>query len=155
MSSNHRMTARRGSTLPALALALALMGAVAVPGNASAHHSFAMFDKSRMVTISGTIKSVEWTNPHVWIWVSVPRQGGAAEDWGLESGGPSQMNRMGIKRTMFTPGDKITVELFPMKDGRVGGQFRKATLADGTKIDMGESVKAFADGGQSAPPGQP
>jgi hypothetical protein len=115
-----------------------------------AHHSFAMFDKSHTVTIVGTIKSVEWTNPHVWIWVSVPNAQGGMDDWGLESGGPSQMNRMGIRRAVFTPGEKITVDVYPMKDGRVGGQFSKATLANGEKIDMMQSVKAFAAGGQTA-----
>jgi Family of unknown function (DUF6152) len=115
-----------------------------------AHHSFAMFDKSHTVTIVGTIKSVEWTNPHVWIWVSVPNAQGGMDDWGLESGGPSQMTRMGIRRALFNPGDKITVDVYPMKDGRVGGQFRTATLANGQKIDMGQSVKAFAAGGQTA-----
>jgi len=120
------------------------------PAMLQAHHSFAMFDKSHTVTIIGTIKSVEWTNPHVWIWVSVPNAQGGMDDWGLESGGPSQMNRMGIRRALFTPGEKITVDVYPMKDGRVGGQFSKATLANGQKIDMMQSVKAFAAGGQTA-----
>ena len=151
MSRSYRRTSPR-VTRAAAALASA---ALATPIAVYAHHSFAMFDKSHLVTIAGTLKSVEWSNPHVWVWVTVANQNGGSDDWGLESGGPSQMNRMGIKRTVFKPGDKITVEIYPMKDGRVGGQFRKATLADGTKIDMGESVKAFADGGQSAPPGQP
>lgn len=117
--------------------------------SAWAHHSFAMFDKTRTVTITGTIKNVEWNNPHVWIWVSVPHEGGGSDDWGLESGGPSQLNRMGIKRTMLKQGDRIVVDVYPMKDGRVGGEFSKATLADGTKIDMMRSVKAFAAGGQT------
>ena len=105
--------------------------------------------KLHTVTIVGTIKSVEWTNPHVWIWVSVPNAQGGMDDWGLESGGPSQMNRMGIRRSVFIPGEKITVDVYPMKDGRVGGQFSKATLANGQKIDMMQSVKAFAAGGQT------
>lgn len=122
---------------------------LAAPIALRAHHSFAMFDKSHTVTVVGTIKSVEWTNPHVWIWVSVPNAQGGMDDWGLESGGPSQMNRMGIRRSVFTPGEKITVDVYPMKDGRVGGQFSKATLANGQKIDMMQSVKAFAAGGQT------
>jgi hypothetical protein len=131
---------------PLLAAALLL----AAPTGIQAHHSFAMFDKSHTVTIVGTIKSIEWTNPHVWIWVSVPNAQGGMDDWGLESGGPSQMNRMGIRRAVFIPGEKITVDVYPMKDGRVGGQFSKATLASGQKIDMMQSVKAFAAGGQTA-----
>lgn len=115
----------------------------------SAHHSFAMFDKTRTVTINGTIKDVEWNNPHVWIWITVPTEGGGSDDWGLESGGPSQLNRMGIHRTMLKTGDSITVDVYPMKDGRVGGEFSKATLSDGTKIDMMKNVKAFANGGET------
>lgn len=134
-----------GALLPGV-VAAALMVPVAP---AWAHHSFAMFDRNKSLTIDGTIKTVEWTNPHVWIWVKVPNKNGGTDDWGLESGGPSQMNRMGIRRAMFKGGDKITVDIYPMKDGRVGGQFRKATLADGTKIDMGASVKAFAAGGET------
>lgn len=128
---------------------LAAVLLMVAPAVLRAHHSFAMFDKSHTVTIVGTIKSVEWTNPHVWIWVSVPNAQGGMDDWGLESGGPSQMNRMGIRRSVFIPGEKITVDVYPMKDGRVGGQFSKATLASGQKIDMMQSVKAFAAGGQT------
>jgi hypothetical protein len=136
-----------GRSITALAVALLLL---AQPDLVRAHHSFAMFDKSHTVTIVGTIKSIEWTNPHVWIWVSVPNAQGGMDDWGLESGGPSQMNRMGVRRALFIPGEKITVDVYPMKDGRVGGQFSKGTLANGQKIDMMQSVKAFAAGGQTA-----
>jgi hypothetical protein len=115
---------------------------------AFAHHSFAMFDRSRTVSITGTIKTVEWTNPHVWIWVSVPNNGSLV-DWGLESGGPSQMNRMGIPRALLKTGDKFSAEVYPMKDGRPGGSFKTMTLADGRTIDMQQSVKAFAAGGQT------
>ncbi|HTP39407.1 MAG TPA: DUF6152 family protein [Steroidobacteraceae bacterium] len=127
---------------------------LALSGAALAHHSFAMFDKTRTVNIDGVIKNVEWNNPHVWIWVTVPNQNGGSDDWGLESGGPSQMNRMGLRRSVFKTGDKISVEVYPMKDGRVGGQLSKATLADGTKIDVMKSVKAFAAGGQTVEGGE-
>src|SRR5271170_2279919 len=89
------------SGLRALCGSFILMAALNPVSSVWAHHSFAMFDKTRTVTITGTIKSVEWNNPHVWIWVSVPHEGGGSDDWGLESGGPSQLNRMGIKRTML------------------------------------------------------
>src|SRR5271170_1441487 len=135
MSISSNCAARALGALPAAMLLFAPPNAV------QAHHSFAMFDKSHTVTIVGTLKSIEWTNPHVWIWVSVPNAQGGMDDWGLESGGPSQMNRMGIRRALFTPGEKITVDVYPMKDGRVGGQFSKGTLANGQKIDMMQSVK--------------
>ncbi|MFT3905938.1 MAG: DUF6152 family protein [Steroidobacteraceae bacterium] len=133
------------SMKPLVALTL-----LASAGSAFAHHSFAMFDRDKTLTINGTIKNVEWTNPHVWIWVSVPNKDGVLEDWALESGGPSQMTRMGIKRTAFKPGEKISCDVHPMKDGRIGGQLVMATLADGSHIDVMKSVKAFAAGGQVA-----
>lgn len=130
--------------------ALLALGLMSCAGSALAHHSFAMFDRDHTVTITGTIKNVEWNNPHVWIWVTVPNASGGEDDWGLESGGPSQMTRMGIRRAMFKAGEKIVCDIHPMKDGRVGGQLTMATLADGTHIDVMKSVKAFAAGGQTA-----
>jgi Family of unknown function (DUF6152) len=117
-------------------------------GAARAHHSFAMFDKTKSVTLTGTIKNVEWINPHVWLWIYVPDRNGGQDVYGLETGGPSQMPRMGLKRSMLKPGDKIAVEIFPMKDGTKGGQLSKATLADGYKVDVLKSVKAFGAGGK-------
>lgn len=124
---------------------LVLGASLAAP--ASAHHSFAMFDNSRLVTQTGTIKKVEWANPHVWLWISVPKSDGTAEDWPLEAGGPSQMTRMGIPRELFKDGAKISFDCYPMRDGKPGGQFRHALLADGTKIDVGAAVSKFASGG--------
>ena len=124
---------------------LLLAAILAAP--ARAHHSFAMFDNSHLVTQTGTIKKVEWTNPHVWFWISVTRADGSSEDWPLESGGPSQMTRMGIPRELFKVGDRISFDCYPMRDGKPGGQFRHALLADGTKIDMGAAVARFAAGG--------
>lgn len=136
MKPPHRLAA-------ALAAAASLLAA-----SAWAHHSFAMFDRTRSVTINGTINKVEWVNPHIWFWITVPKENGGSEEWPLESGGPSQMTRMGLPRTLFKQGDKITVEVYPMKDGRLGGQFVRATLADGTQIDVGKSSAEFAAGGK-------
>lgn len=115
-------------------LVLSVIGATAV----SAHHAVTAVDQSRTITIEGTIKTYEWTNPHVWIWVLVPdKNGGEAKVWGIESANLSMARRMGMNKDSFKPGDKVTMVINPMRDGREGGTFRKATFADGHVVDMG------------------
>lgn len=99
--------------------------------DALAHHSFAMFDVSRSVTISGTVKTFEWTNPHSWLWLQVPADDGSTALWAIETGSPSMLERRGFERTVFKPGDQVTVQLHPLKDGKPGGNFMKATFPDG------------------------
>ena len=122
--------------LKALGLALAAVTALAVP--AFAHHSFAMFDSDKTVTITGAVKEFEWTNPHAWLRVMVQDQGSGKElQWALEMGSPGQQAARGWKPDSVKPGDKVTITLHPLKDGSRGGQLLTAVLPSGQQLGNG------------------
>ena len=114
------------------ALWLVALGAAATP--ALAHHSFAMFDRSKQVWISGTVKDFQYTNPHSWVIVMVTGADGKETEWGFESEGPSTLLRAGIKPSSISPGDKVTALAFPMRDGRPAGSLISITKAGGTVL---------------------
>ena len=90
-----------------------LLLAVALTVTASsvqAHHSAAMFDMSKTVTLQGTVKEFQYTNPHSWLQVLVANPDGKTVEWGFETEGPSTLLRVGIKSKTFQPGDKVTLE---------------------------------------------
>jgi hypothetical protein len=108
----------------------------AVP--ALAHHSGAMFDDERVIELKGTVKTLQWTNPHVWLQVVVEAHGTATE-WSLEGGSPNSLSRQGWRSTTFKPGDVIAVRLNPMRDGAPGGRFIGARFdADGRTVGRWE-----------------
>ena len=118
----------------ALSAALCLTALAATP--ALAHHSFAMFDMSKQVSVSGTVKEFQYTNPHSWVIVMAETPDGKQTEWGFESEGPSSLMRAGIRKSDLAPGTKIVVVGNPMKDGRTAGTFVKATrLSDGKVFD--------------------
>ncbi|HJT41091.1 MAG TPA: DUF6152 family protein [Sphingobium sp.] len=123
------------STCPAMAL----MGMVvaALPTPADAHHSFAMFDPSKARTLKGTVKEFRWVNPHVSLFVLAESAGGAPELWAVELTSPGNLTRLGWTRKSLKPGDKVLVEINPLRNGQKGGGFRKATL-----IDTGQVLQA-------------
>lgn len=100
---------------------------------ATAHHSGAMFDRSKTVTIEGTLKEVQWINPHAWIEVvGSPEAGGPPVHWSIElGGGGANLKRMGMTRTYPAPGDKVSIKGYPLRDGRPGASFISMTGADG------------------------
>jgi hypothetical protein len=102
----------------------------------TAHHSGAMFDDGKSVTLSGTVKEFQWTNPHCWIQVLVPGTSGAAEavEWSVEMGAPFELFRTGLRPKTIKPGDRITVVIHPMRDGSPAGLFVSATGSDGKAI---------------------
>ena len=118
-----------------LSLAVLCIGALAAP--ALAHHSFAMFDSSKTVTMTGTVKEFEWTNPHVWLRIMVDDASGTSRQWALEMGAPGQQTRVGWKPDSVKPGDKVTVTIHPLKDGSRGGQFMHAVLPSGQELGDG------------------
>lgn len=112
-----------------------IAGSVALAsGPALAHHSFAMFDRDKEVTIVGTVKEFQWTNPHSWIQVNVPNKAGKMVEWSIEGGSPNIMVRQGWKRDIMKPGDKVTVVLNPMKDGSPGGSLVRVTMPSGLTL---------------------
>jgi Family of unknown function (DUF6152) len=114
---------------------LAAAAFVLVSAPSLAHHSFAMFDNEKTVTISGTVKEFEWSNPHAWIHV-VAEEAGRQVEWSFEMGSVGQIAAQGWKRDSIKPGDKISVSGHPLRDGSRGGQYRSATLANGTTISQ-------------------
>ena len=106
-----------------LMVALAL---VALARPAAAHHSGAMFDDKKEVTLTGTIKEFQYTNPHSWLIVDVKSSDGKVTTWGFEAEGPTTLLRAGIKRTDLMPGMEVTITGHPMRDGRPAATFMKA-----------------------------
>jgi hypothetical protein len=117
--------------------ALIGIGAMLMASPAFAHHSHAMFDSSKQVTLVGTVKEFEWTNPHCWIQMLVadPSDSQAAPvEWGVEMNSPLALFRSGWKPGSLKAGDKISVVINPLRDGRPSGQFVSATGPDGKPI---------------------
>lgn len=112
------------------AFALAACATVALVGTASAHHSFAMFDPAKVVTLQGKVKEFRWVNPHVSLFVDVAAPAGETGVWSVELTSPGNLTRLGWSRQSLKPGDRVAVEVNPLRDGQHGGGFRKATLLD-------------------------
>ncbi len=102
-------------------LCAALLAATAV----SAHHSAAMFDPSKEITLTGTVKEFQWMSPHCWIQLLVPDAANAnapAVEWGIEMDNPVGLSRHGWKPRSLQPGDRVTVIARPLRDGTHGAQ---------------------------------
>jgi hypothetical protein len=99
---------------------------------ATAHHSAAMFDHSKTITLHGTVKNFQFTNPHSWLIVIVTGADGNPVEWGFEAEGPSTLLHAGILPKSFRPGDKVTITANPMRDGRPAGALNSVVMADGS-----------------------
>lgn len=102
-----------------------------------AHHSYAMFDRSKQVSSAAVVRTWEFTNPHATLWVYINDAQGKPALWGLEAPGPNQLLRAGWDKETVKPGDKVTVIVNPLRDGRNGGGLVKLTLADGRTLGVG------------------
>lgn len=112
-----------------------LVGAALAAASVSrAHHSFAMFDMGKEVTLSGTVKDFQWTNPHSWVQVIVPRKDGGVDEWGIETLSPYLLKKSGWTRHSIQPGDKVTLVIHPLKDSKLGGSLESVTFADGHQL---------------------
>lgn len=95
-----------------------------------AHHSFAMFDQSKKVTHTGTVAEVQWTNPHVWIFVDVPTNG-STERWGMEFTSKVHLARRNFASDMVKVGDDVEFTVSPYANGQPGGRFYTIKMANG------------------------
>lgn len=124
----------------------AIVACTLLPVAAVAHHSFAAFDQSRTINLSGTVKSFEWTNPHSWVHLIVNNPDKTTSQWDIECGNPNLNVRLGWKQKDMKPGDKVTISIHPMRDGSKGGTLLSAKLADG---------RVLVGNGSNAPGGKP
>ena len=113
-----------------------LVTAAAFATIAAAHHSFTMFDNTKSVTITGTIKDFQWTNPHTFTWIEVPNDHGGTDTWAIEGMSPNYLGRRGWTKHTLKPGDKVSIVIFPLKSGEKGGTFLRCTLPDGKEMVM-------------------
>lgn len=104
--------------------------ALLVAFSAAAHHSTAMYDMQKTVTLQGTIKAFHWENPHCWIQLSTAGAHGE-EEWNVQLGPPTQLYREDWKPLMFKPGSSIVALVHPMRDGTRRGLWISNTGADG------------------------
>lgn len=115
---------------PFKSLAVTLV-AVALAAPALAHHSFAMFDQAKVVEFKGTVKDFQWTNPHAVVWVVAAAKAGAEADvWTIELTSPGNLTRLGWSRRVLKAGDRVDVQLHPLRDGQHGGSLIKIVLTD-------------------------
>jgi len=110
-----------------LAGSLTMAALLAVP--TQAHHSFAMFDQGQVTSFKGTIKEFQWSNPHAVVWVvNEAKPSATADVWTIELTSPGNLTRMGWTRHALSVGDKVNVEINPLRDGQHGGSLKKITV---------------------------
>jgi hypothetical protein len=109
-----------------------------------AHHSGAMFDNKKEVTVTGTVKSFQFSNPHSWLLIDVKGKDGKVTTWGFEAEGPSTLTRAGIRKGDFPVGTEVVITGHPMRDGRPAAAWVKATRVSDKKVfspETGFAVK--------------
>jgi hypothetical protein len=114
----------------------------------SAHHSFAMFDQTKQVTVVGKVTDVQWTNPHVWIFLDGAPAGGKKERWGVEFTSKVHLTRRNFTSDMVKVGDNVEFTVNPYRDGKPGGRFVAVKMANGQYYcDVGRAAQVFCQGG--------
>jgi hypothetical protein len=138
-----------------LATRIVLVAGLALSASTAwAHHSYAAFDPTRTLTVQGTVRALEWTNPHIWVWIDVPGEHGAVITFGFESNAPSELARFfGWTKHSLTVGEQVRVDYSPLKSGRPGGLLRTLTFGDGRTLRTPQSNAGARTG--AATPGGP
>jgi hypothetical protein len=116
------------------AFGIACMAAALLATPAVAHHSFAMFDQSKVLYLSGTVKQFEFVNPHAWLHIDVANDKGGVSTWSFEGGSPTQLVRLGWSKDDVKIGDTVDIGFRPLKDGSRGGQLMSVTFPDGRRL---------------------
>jgi Family of unknown function (DUF6152) len=115
------------------AFGLASVAAMLLAAPSFAHHSFAMFDQSKVLYVSGTVKELEFINPHAWLQIVVNDEGDAST-WSFEGGSVPQLVRLGWSKDSFKVGDDVQVGFRPLRDGSRGGQLMSVTFSNGQRV---------------------
>ena len=113
--------------------------ALLIVSTAVAHHSPIVFDRTKQVTITGTVTEFRWGNPHSWIHIDVADKDGKVSNWAVEMDPASHLAREGWKSSTLKPGDKISVTVFPLRNDEKGGQYISVKLPDGSSLGQRES----------------
>ena len=116
---------------------VAAAAGIAVAAPVLAHHSFAMFDQKKVMTLDGTVKEFQWTNPHSFIELEVAGQGGRTTHWSIELNSPNNLKRQGWSRTSLKAGERISLRMNPLRNGNPGGLFLDLRKGDGKVLDSG------------------
>ncbi len=127
---------------PVVAFILFTLLATQLAPFANAHHSFAMFDSQNQIKLIGEVTRFDWTNPHVYIEMSVVDANGESRSWTIECANISILSRIGWKFNMIKPGDEITAIVGPLRSGQPGALLKQVTLSDGTKMGNGAPAGA-------------
>lgn len=127
---------KRHSLFGACAISLGVVTMLGASGRSAAHHSFAMFDTSRRVTLHGVVKEFRWNNPHVFIQLMVmaPDEGGAIDEWSIEMTSPEHLARIGWRPRTLKSGDEVTIVIHPSHGRSTAGQYVSGTGPDGAVI---------------------
>ncbi len=118
--------------LAAILSCAALGAALFLAPRAEAHHSNSAFYVDKVITVKGVVKEFRWSNPHVWIILTVDDGKGNKVDWKVEGRPPGILGRAGWTPKVLQPGETITVDLSPAKDASASGLIARVTKADGT-----------------------
>ncbi len=127
---------RRSTRVRAIGVSILAAAVASSARPALAHHSFAMFDTTRRVTLAGTVTAFEWTNPHAYIELDVAGEQGVTH-WSIELGSPSILMQGGWKFKDLKYGDRITVIVNPLKNGQPGALLSRITMPDGRVLGNG------------------
>ena len=131
-----KRTAIAAACRVSLALCTLLASALAF-----AHHSAAMFDAGKEITLTGTVQEFQWMSPHCWIQLLVPDEAhpnAAPAEWGIEMDNPTGLSRHGWKPSSLKAGDHVVVVAHPLRDGTSGAQVVSVTK-DGKLIGKAEA----------------
>ena len=122
---------KQGKSMPSKLKITAILSTLAIATSAVAHHSYAMFDRSKKMTVQGTVVEWQWTNPHTFLEVMGPGPDKQPVKFVLEGASPSFLTPNGFSRKMMVPGDKVTVTYYPHRSRPELGQLAAVRLADG------------------------
>lgn len=103
---------------------LCVIGIAVAAGPAAAHHSFALFDMNKTVSLEGRVKAFEWSNPHTWITLEVPNEQKTVDDWLIELPSAGALARDGWNKNYIKAGERLILRINPLKDGRKGGSLQ-------------------------------
>ncbi len=118
------------SPIRSIVLCLAGLPLISLP--AVAHHSNVAFEVTKVVTVKGRVKNLKWSNPHVWLYVTIADKDGTPQEWAFEGRAPGILARAGWSRDVFKADETVTIDMSPARDGSRTGMIGRVTKADGT-----------------------